>query len=243
MFKKSQMITMQNRTIRIMLVMAIFVLSIAAILYGIQLYQECRATSEITKMKDYLETKYGRKFVVGNYRIEGSGLGVEGGGVADAHRQDSSYKFLVLEKKPSYRDNYLNALYDEQEASSIVDLAERIGLDNTKYSVDISINADLADYIKGTPSLSEMLSKYGDKIVYGISVIKNGNIPKKEDVDKLKLLIEHVKAKNSRRYAVRYVINSETEDSRYLCRCYGGTSEKTSLEPSIECFDKYKGKE
>lgn len=89
---------MKNRTIRIMLVMAIFVLSIAAILYGIQLYQERRATSEITKMKDYLETKYGRKFVVGNYRIEGGGLGIEGGGVADAHRQDSSYKFLVLEK-------------------------------------------------------------------------------------------------------------------------------------------------
>lgn len=75
---------MKNRTIRIMLVMAIL---------GVEYRCHCTvfncivgsvATSEITKMKDYLETKYGRKFVVGNYRIEGGGLGIEGGGVADA---------------------------------------------------------------------------------------------------------------------------------------------------------------
>ncbi len=204
------------------------------------------ANNAQASMKEYLKSKYGQEFVVENYRIEGGGFAVEGYGVADAHREGSSYKFLVIKQKYShnrYRDTYLMTLYNEQEDKSITRLAKKVGLKNAKYETDISISPDVADIIRGTPTLSDMLAKHGDNVIYGVRIVKTGSAPEEKDIKNLKILADYARAKNPRSYAARYVINSGTENSRYLCQLYGGTSKKNSQDPSIKCFRKYEGRE
>lgn len=107
---------------------------------------------------------------------------------------------------------------------------------------DITIAPDVADGIQGMPAFAEMLRKYGDHIIYEVSIVVVGDQVKEEDVQNVRKLMEYVQSKNPRSYAVRYVVNSRTEDSRYICQEYGGISEKTAQETSKDCFKKSKGK-
>lgn len=221
---------------------------IAAILMtigGLYLLSRQKPVNETARMKKYLEVKYDKKFIVENYRVQGVGLAVEGGGVADAYRESGSakFKFLVLEQGSSYRDNYLSAFYNEQEDKSISEFVKKIGLENTRYITDITISPETADNIRGIPSLSEMLDKHGDAVDYGVYIIKTGNQPNDDDIDKLKSLIGYVKEKNPLKYSVRYVINSETEDSRYVCQYYGASEKERYKDSYIECFKNHEGRE
>lgn len=109
---------------------------------------------------------------------------------------------------------------------------------------DISIDPEIADNTKNIPALSDMLSRHGINVTYGVYIIKTGNLPNQKDVENIKVLVEYVKSKNPSRYAVRYVINSRAENSRYLCHYYGGTGDNTDTKNlSVDCFTKYKGKE
>ena len=128
--------------------------------------------------------------------------------------------------------------------NSLARVIDTLGIKDYKYMVDISINPKVADNTEGTPALSDMLSQYGVDITYGVYVIKTGNLPNQKDVENLKILVEYVKSKNPSHYAVRYVINSRTDNSRYLCHYYGGTDKSTNTKNlSEDCFIKYEGKE
>ena len=152
-----------------------------------------------TEMRAYLEKKYHQHFIIKNYRIEGGGFARRGGKVADAHREGSSYTFRVLEKDHRlYRDNYLSALYNEQEEKDLT------------------------------------------KMVKKLSIVVVGDQVKEEDVQNVRKLMEYAQSKNPKSYAVRYVVNSRTEDARYVCQEYGGMSEKTAQETSKDCFKKIK---
>ena len=53
--------------------------------------------------------------------------------------------------------------------------------------------------------------------------------------------MEYVQSKNPKSYAVRYVVSSRTEDTRYVCQEYGGISEKAAQETAKDCLKKSKG--
>ena len=196
-----------------------------------------------TEMRAYLEKKYHQHFIIKNYRIEGGGFARRGGKVADAHREGSSYTFRVLEKDHRlYRDNYLSALYNEQEEKDLTKMVKKLSIPAVKYIPDITIAPDIADGIQGTPAFAEMLRKYGDHIIYEVSIVVVGDQVKEEDVQNVRKLMEYVQSKNPKSYAVRYVVNSRTEDARYVCQEYGDISEKAAQETSKDCFKKSKGR-
>lgn len=229
---------------RILHVIIALIVVIAVVVGGFYVKFQLEVSSTQTSMKEYLQNKYKREFVIEKPEYKGGGLAVEGGWVANANRKGSSNKFLVLEKGSSYRDNYLNALYNEREMNSLYRVIDTLGIKDYKYMVDISIDPKVADNTEGTPALSDMLSQYGVDITYGVYVIKTGNLPNQKDVENLKILVEYVKSKNPSRYAVRYVINSRTDNSRYLCHYHGGTGDNTNIKNlSVDCFTKYEGKE
>ena len=107
---------------------------------------------------------------------------------------------------------------------------------------DITIAPDVADEIQGTPAFAEMLRKYGDHIIYEVSIVVVGDQVKEEDVQNVRKLVKYVQSKNPKSYAVRYVVSSRTEDTRYVCQEYGGISEKAAQEASKDCFKKSKGR-
>lgn len=229
---------------RILHIVTILIVVAMVIVGGFYVKRQFDVNNIQASMKEYLQNKYKQEFVVEKPEYRGGGLAVEGGWVANANRKDSSNKFLVLEKGSSYRDNYLSALYNEQEANSLYRVIDTLGIKNYKYMTDISINPKVADNTEGTPALSDMLSQHGADVTYGVYVIKTGNLPNQKDIENLKVLVEYVKSKNPSRYAVRYVINSRAENSRYLCHYYGGTGDNTDTKNlSVDCFTKYKGKE
>lgn len=162
---------------RILYMIAIPVVTIAIIIGGLYLKSDIEANNTQASMKEYLQNKYKREFVIEKPEYKGGGLAVEGGWVANASRKGSSSKFLVLEKGSSYRDNCLSALYNEQEMNSLYRVIDTLGIKDYKYMADISINPKVADNTEGTPVLSDMLSQHGADVTYGVYVIKTGNLP------------------------------------------------------------------
>ena len=228
---------------KVLLLFATPLILVAMIVGGFYIKFQLDVTSAQAGMKEYLQNKYRQEFVVEKPEYKGGGLAVEGGWTANAYK-NSDYKFLVHKGRKSYSDTYLSAFYNEQEAGSLRKIINILGIENYRHMTDIVIDYQVADNINNTPTLPEVLSRYGANITYGVYVIKTGDLPNQNDMKNLKALVEYVKSKNPNRYAVRYVINSRADDSRYLCHYYGGTGQNTNTKNlSMDCFIKYKGKE
>ena len=236
--------TMLKMTLRrILHIIIVLIVVIAIVIGGFYIKFQLEVSSAQTSMKEYLHNKYNQEFIVEKPEYKGGGLAVEGSWTANAYK-NSDYKFLVHKGRKSYSDTYLSAFYNEQEAGSLRKIISILGIENYRHTTDISIDSDIADNINDIPTLPEMLSRYGANIIYGVYIIKTGDLPNQDDVKNVKALVEYVKSKNPNRYAVRYVINSRTDDSRYLCHYYGGTDKSTNTKSlSKDCFIKYEGKE
>lgn len=236
--------TMLKMTLRrILHIIIVLIVVIAIVIGGFYIKFQLEVSSAQTSMKEYLHNKYNQEFIVEKPEYKGGGLAVEGSWTANAYK-NSDYKFLVHKGRKFYSDTYLSAFYNEQEAGSLRKIISILGIENYRHTTDISIDSDIADNINDIPTLPEMLSRYGANIIYGVYIIKTGDLPNQDDVKNVKALVEYVKSKNPNRYAVRYVINSRTDDSRYLCHYYGGTDKITNTKNlSKDCFIKYEGKE
>lgn len=235
--------TMLKMTLRrILHIIIVLIIVIAVVIGGFYIKFQLEVSSAQASMKEYLHNKYNQEFIVEKPEYKGGGLAVEGSWTANAYKSD--YKFLVHKGRKSYSDTYLSAFYNEQEAGSLRKIISILGIENYRHTTDISIDSDIADNINDIPTLPEMLSRYGANITYGVYIIKTGDLPNQDDMKNVKALVEYVKSKNPNRYAVRYVINSRTDDSRYLCHYYGGTDKSTNTKNlSKDCFIKYEGKE
>lgn len=228
---------------RILHIIIVLIIVVAVVIGGFYIKFQLEVSSAQAGMKEYLHNKYNQEFIVEKPEYKGGGLAVEGSWTANAYK-NSDYKFLVHKGRKSYSDTYLSAFYNEQEAGSLRKIISILGIENYRHTTDISIDSDIADNINDIPTLPEMLSRYGANIIYGVYIIKIGDLPNQDDMKNVKALVEYVKSKNPNRYAVRYVINSRTDDSRYLCHYYGGTDKSTNTKNlSKDCFIKYEGKE
>ena len=236
--------TMLKMTLRrILHIIIVLIVVIAVVIGGFYIKFQLEVSSAQAGMKEYLHNKYNQEFIVEKPEYKGGGLAVEGSWTANAYK-NSDYKFLVHKGRKSYSDTYLSAFYNEQEAGSLRKIISILGIENYRHMTDIVIDYQVADNINNIPTLPEVLSRYGANITYGVYVIKTGDLPNQNDMKNLKALVEYVKSKNPNRYAVRYVINSRTDNSRYLCHYYGGTDKSTNTKNlSKDCFIKYEGKE
>lgn len=133
--------------------------------------------SEKKQMQEYLENKYGEEFVVKNYRVEGSGLGVEGDPTADAYpKKDASLKFEVWDRghykddHHAYSDEYVGALWQREEYENLKPLMQKVFNTLPSYNVKINTTARLDNVVKSSIGLKEGLEKYGHKISITISI-------------------------------------------------------------------------
>lgn len=133
---------------------------------------------EEQKMALYLKEKYGKEFIVENYRVEGAGLGVEGDPTADVHpRDDTTIRFLIWDRgknkegKHAYSDEYPGALWAKEETENIRPRLQEIFGYVPEYDVRIHTAAHLDGKIKGkVGSFENAAQEYGDKIAYTLEV-------------------------------------------------------------------------
>lgn len=128
------------------------------------------------KMARYLEDKYGKEFVVENYRIEGAGIGVEGDPTADAHPSDNtSLSFKVWDRgkykinQHSYSDNYINAVWSEEQTEVLSDDLKQIFGYIPEYKVIIGYGGQLDSYYT-IPEFNDAIIKYPQDISVELQV-------------------------------------------------------------------------
>lgn len=149
-------------------------------------------TSEQKKMESYLEKKYGKEFVVKNYRIEGSGLGVEGDPVADAYpKDDNSLKFKVRDRGVDiFADTYAQ-LYWSKQGEMLLSKTMTRQISDTKsisFSVTGGLNQNfftIKDYpfIGTIPDVQDVLKKYSDRLMTSFAVQGIDTAPAQEPSD------------------------------------------------------------
>lgn len=185
-------------------------------------------TSEKTKMEKYLNDKYGQEFVVENVHVRGSGLGVKGAWTAEAYpKSDPSTKFQVDMLQTTGEisvDTFLQVLWTKQGTGEVETfLADELP-NNEGYFLEIKPGSPgniLYDSIQGdAPTLSEILEKNKDKIVYTLSV-RNAVATQPEEPSSAQLenalkVVKFVKEKGINISSVRYSYrdSSFTEKNR-----------------------------
>lgn len=136
------------------------------------------------KMATYLENKYGKEFVVENYRVEGSGIGVEGDPTADAYpKTEPDLKFLIWDRgkfhlgNHAYSDGYVAALWQNEEKERLANaLQQTLG-----YLPEFSVEIHLIDASPASRqinkdnmlSFAEGVAKYNEDISYTLRVKSN----------------------------------------------------------------------
>lgn len=132
-----------------------------------------------SSMREYLQKKYNQEFVVENYRVEGSGFGVEGDPTADAYpKNNPALRFQVWDSSDSsghhyYTSNFLESLWSHEgkvEAAKIVNSLDNVDSYRLNIKPMSSKDSDVALVEGRTVSLSEALSKYPSDVKYVLSV-------------------------------------------------------------------------
>ncbi len=128
---------------------------------------------------NYLEEKYGKQFVVENYRVEGAGLAVDGDPEVDAYpKSDPSIRFRVTdigdykEGRHSYWDSYPDRIWEEQIRVTIHDALKKSFDDNIKLkSLRLSSSLAINRSIRGEiPGYKEAFKKYGRGIYMTVRI-------------------------------------------------------------------------
>lgn len=177
--KKKPTLPWHKRYRVLIIIMAAFLLVVAAYatITSIQYHNE--ASDARPKMAGYLENKYGKKFVIENYRVEGDGFAVEGDPTADAYpEENSALRFEVWDRgrykegEHAYSDDYLKHLWSQQAREDSAAFIQASFPENEYFSVTVGpIDSVSFKFAQGsTPTFKEALSKYGDQMYYRLSV-------------------------------------------------------------------------
>ena len=168
--------------------------------------------NEQRKMEAYLKGKYGEEFVVENYQIEGSGIGVEGDPTAIAYpKNNPQLKFEIIDSgnirqnTHNYWDSYVAKLWEKEETDQLKSsLIEILGY-LPEYTVEIHvIDASAAEKSINKDnmlSFSEGVSRYKQDINYTLRVNSN---EKKSGLNKDSFVSDYVN--------LMKVINSKGKD-------------------------------
>lgn len=101
---------------------------------------------------------------------------------------------------------------------------------------------DLEDELMKLPSVDSVLHDYGNRILYSINIVAEGESPNDNDIKNIEKLLEYARSRNYNDYAVRYTINSTDDNSRYICQLYG-KQEKLNVGVGKSCFINDYGRE
>lgn len=152
-------------------------MSLGVIIVGTATTAWIQADHEVTQAKKgmatYLHDKYGKEFVVENYRIEGDTFGSEGEPTADAYPKDShKLKFEIRDRgvykagQHAFYDEYTEALWTQEEIKLLdKSLKEIIGY-LPSYSLEIHLSEDMKEII----TFDEAARKYGKSINYSLHI-------------------------------------------------------------------------
>lgn len=167
---------------------------------------------EKQNMAQYLDTKYGSKFTVGNVNIAQLGLGGTRTFKTDASPTDApSLKFEISReenwKKGVYLDNYLRALWSQQAKTALDKFTVQLGgID--RYEVETGPKVELRNKISGyTPSFAEAQTKFPSEFGYQLTLFGS-----KANQDRLGL----TEAELSKALAAANFIKSQKSDYKFL---------------------------
>ena len=177
---------------------------ITTVLIGVFLYWVVGGSgmSEQAKMATYLKEKYGKEFVVENYRVEGAGLGVEGDPTADARSVDeASLKFEVWDRgSGQFSDDYLSYLWSKEARRKLDSFVQATFPRADEFLVSVAPRDTVNfKFSRGTtPSIEEALDKYGDQMLYSVTVKNTVHVadtePSKEQLIQALKLFNYVSA-------------------------------------------------
>lgn len=206
-------------------------------------YKDIYCGGEQAKMVKYLESKYGKKYVTKNCHINMAGMWMKKFFAADAHEvNDASLTFEVEGNNGRYHDTFITTYYDSQEKVLLGDFIKKNGINATKYYSSMSMKDDLEDELMKLPPVDSVLHDYGNRILYSINIVAEGESPNDNDIKNIEKLLEYARSRNYNDYAVRYTINSTDDNSRYICQLYGN-QEKLNVGVGKSCFINDYGRE
>lgn len=224
------------------IIVTIFCFLIGRFLYAV-FYKDIHCGGEQAKMVKYLENKYGKKYVTKNCHINMAGMWMKKFFAADAHEvNDASLTFEVEGNNGRYHDTFITAYYNNQEEALLGDFIERNDINTTKYYSSMRMKDDLEDELMKLPSVDSVLHDYGNRILYSINIVAEGESPNDNDIKNIEKLLEYARSRNYNDYAVRYTINSTDDNSRYICQLYGN-QEKLNVGVGKSCFINDYGRE
>lgn len=110
----------------------------------------------------------------------------------------------------------MNVTWNTYEAYGLKTYLDNNNIRTEKQYIDIGLDNSLGDKLKGVPTLKSVIETNGNDVMYGVVVVLSGE--QVTDKDKLYFykVVDYARSKNNLNYSVRYVINSRTNDSRYM---------------------------
>lgn len=158
-------------------------MSLGVIIVGTATTAWIQADHEVTQAKKgmatYLHNKYGKEFVVENYRIEGDSFGSEGDPTADAYaKDDSALRFEVWDRgkyligQHVHSDDYLRYVWSKEARQKSFSYIQTTFPENEGFSIEAGpVDTVKFEFLQGiTPTFEEALEKYGDQMFYRVSI-------------------------------------------------------------------------
>lgn len=207
--------------------LAMIVIGIIVVLFGMKVMSNKAVISmnpEEKKMATYLQEKYGKEFVVKNYRVEGAGLGVEGDPTAEGYpKDDTSLEFVVIDRgkfkegKHAYSDDYPGAVWSREESENIKPKLKEIFGYVPEYKLRISTVSKLDGKITGDfGHFSDTNDSLRSQMAISFIVDVNESSEKKNleyNTEKGWQLVSYLKSLNMWSYFFRY---NTTDKRNYI---------------------------
>lgn len=237
-------------------VAGVVIISLAICMGVVLIGAKVTENAERQKMAQYLRGKYGQEFMVEAVRREGAGLGVAGQLTANAG--PATDKGLLFEvgrfSTGQFYDTYMRALWSREALKEASPLARNV-LNNQEELATQVFPIDKKTQREDTtstlyslkPTLSDQLAKDAMAISLGLYVKIEGSL--KDDnrtlyEDRVIALGEYINSKKVGDRHIRYVVNVEGDNSRYVCdRSSTAPGGEIEINDVSNCFVKYSGTE
>jgi hypothetical protein len=205
-------------------------------------------------MESYLEDKYKKEFVVSTPKREGHGLGVPGQHTSEAYPVDD--KELIFEvgrySTGEFYDTYVSSLWS-REAFQEAERAVQSIFENKLPWLEVKVypintvtgrKDRTSDLYNKLPPLDVQIAQDPSVVVYRVHVRMDGAFDaneKRQHEDRLLKLMQFVIGKKTGEGSVRYVVNLNNEDAKYVCDEF--IKNASEIGKISECFEKYSVRE
>lgn len=168
---------LKTALLRMLYMIAIPIVIIVIIIAGLYLKSNIEVNNAQVSMKEYLQNKYGREFVVEKPKKNGGGLGVEGHFDAVAYpKNDKTIRFTVMSSS-GISDGYAGAVWTKSENERMMPIIRDIFGEHVHVDIEIKTSGTFRGNVPisgSIPSFSNGAKKYGRAILYTL-YIKDSN--------------------------------------------------------------------